>query len=77
MSLERSPSAPTNAAEEDALREEARVLLTKKLYATAAVQPTQVAEILLLARWFRLRPDELQRTWSPGGVPKRKRLPVL
>jgi excinuclease ABC subunit C len=69
--------APANAAEEEALREEARVLLTKKLYATAAVQPTQVAEILLLARWFRLRPDELHRTWSPGGVPKRKRLPVL
>jgi excinuclease ABC subunit C len=27
--------------------------------------PTQAAEILLLARWFRLRPLELQRTWRP------------
>ncbi|MEO5510378.1 MAG: UvrB/UvrC motif-containing protein [Longimicrobiales bacterium] len=69
--------APVNEQEEEALREEARTMLTKKLYATAAVQPTQVAEILLLARWFRLRPDELGRTWSPGGMPKRKRLPVL
>jgi excinuclease ABC subunit C len=69
--------APTNEAEQKALRDEAHTLLTKKMYATAAVQPTQVAEILLLARWFRLRPDELGRTWSPGGVPKRNRLPVL
>ncbi len=71
--------APSNDAEEQVLRDEARTLLTKKLYATAAVQPTQVAEILLLARWFRLRPDELTRTWAPGGigVSRRKRLPVL
>ena len=69
--------APTNEAEQKALRDEAHTLLTKKMYATSAVQPTQVAEILLLARWFRLRPDELGRTWSPCGVPKRRRLPVL
>jgi excinuclease ABC subunit C len=69
--------APVTEAEQKALREEAHTLLTKKQYATAAVQPTQVAEILLLARWFRLRPEELGRTWSPGGVPRRKRLPIL
>ena len=69
--------APKTGDEEEALRAEAKTMLTKRLYASAAVQPTQVAEILLLARWFRLRPDELQRTWSAGGTPKRKRLPML
>jgi excinuclease ABC subunit C len=69
--------APTTDAERSALREEAHTMLTRKLYATAAVQPTQVAEILLLARWFRLRPDELARTWAPRGTQRRRRLPVL
>lgn len=31
------------------------------------------AEILLVARWFRLRPEELRRTWSPGEWLKTRR----
>ena len=32
------------------------------------IRPTQAAEILLLARWFRLRPHERERVWAdvPG-----------
>jgi excinuclease ABC subunit C len=40
----------------------ARLLERRETFARVA--PTQAAEILLLARWFRLRPGELQRTWS-------------
>jgi excinuclease ABC subunit C len=58
--------APRSAAERAALREEARRILTRAEYHTGTVQPTQVSEILLLARWFRLRPDEQARTWHPG-----------
>ena len=31
----------------------------------AALRPQEVAEILLLARWFELRPKELKRTLTP------------
>jgi len=26
----------------------------------------EATEILMVARWFRLRPSELDRTWRPG-----------
>ena len=68
--------APRNPQEADALRDEAQRMLTRNLYATTTVQPTQVAEILLLARWFRLRPDELRRTWLPDHPSERRSRPI-
>jgi excinuclease ABC subunit C len=46
--------------------------LLNRREAFVRVAPTQAAEILLLARWFRLRPHELARTWRPN-----RPLPVL
>lgn len=44
----------------------------------AALQPHEAAEILLVARWFELRPRELERTvtpqrWLEGGAIRRPR----
>jgi excinuclease ABC subunit C len=43
------------------------------------LRPAQAAEILLLARWFRLHPEEEERVWnSPrGGTARLGRLPLL
>ena len=56
--------APDTQAEREELVAEARRIFRKRRYHSMAVKPTQVAEILLLARWFRLRPEEKQRTWA-------------
>ena len=37
-------------------------LLTRKEYRTNTVTPEQVNEVLLVARWFRMKPAELNRT---------------
>lgn len=39
----------------------------------AALSPDEAAEILLVARWFRLRPDERRRTWAPERWLEEKR----
>jgi excinuclease ABC subunit C len=57
--------APRTAEERAELRTEARRLLTGAEYHTGRVLPEQAAEILLLARWFRLHPDERARAWHP------------
>ena len=44
------------------LEDHARVLLTRKEYRTNTVTPEQVNEVLLVARWFRMKPAELNRT---------------
>lgn len=69
-------AAPRSSADVDALTERARALLRPRA-STARVGATYAAEILLLARWFRLRPDELKRTWSidPGTGARRIRTP--
>lgn len=54
--------APATDAELAALKEQARPLLTRREHATTAVSPEQVNEVLLVARWFRSRPAELERT---------------
>lgn len=42
------------------------------------LRPAQAAEILLLARWFRLHPEEHERVWSsPRGSERLDRFPVL
>jgi excinuclease ABC subunit C len=62
----------------------ARALLTERAHRLlqrretyARVAPTQAAEILLLARWFRLRPWELEHTWRVDGRSGPHRLPIL
>jgi excinuclease ABC subunit C len=72
---EESP-APTTDAAQRALAERARRLLSRR-ETYARVVPTQAAEILLLARWFRLNPVELQRTWRVDGSAAPRKLPIL
>jgi excinuclease ABC subunit C len=65
-----------DAAARAALAERAHRLLRRR-ETWARVAPTQAAEILLLARWFRLRPWELENTWRVDGRKGPRRLPVL
>lgn len=55
--------APRTAAERERIVERARALFRRRTH-SGRVQPTQAAEILLLARWFRLRPAELENVWE-------------
>ena len=75
-SIREDSPAPRNDAEQRALIERARRLLARR-ETYARVVPTQAAEILLLARWFRLHPEELQRAWRVDGTAAPRRLPVL
>jgi excinuclease ABC subunit C len=75
-SIREDAPLPATAAERAELAERARRLLQRR-ETFARVEPTQAAEILLLARWFRLRPRELDRTWCADGNVKPRRLPVL
>lgn len=54
--------APANQAGWTELSEKARNLLDYSGPDTLHVQPHEAPEILLIARWFRLRPDERERT---------------
>jgi excinuclease ABC subunit C len=75
-SIREEVPAPTEPAAREALAERAgRLLQKREVYARVA--PTQAAEILLLARWFRLRPHEFQRTWKLAGRKALRRLPQL
>jgi excinuclease ABC subunit C len=56
--------APRTKSERRATLEGARALLEAYEPVTAEVPPHQIAEILLIARWFRLRPQELGRTYT-------------
>ena len=75
-SIREESRAPADDAAREALTERARRLLQRR-ETYARVVPTQAAEMLLLARWFRLRPYELERTWRVDGRPGPRRLPVL
>jgi excinuclease ABC subunit C len=75
-SIREEAPAPAGEAERNALLDRARRLLERR-ETYARVAPTQAAEILLLARWFRLRPHELAKTWQLDGMPRPRRLPVL
>jgi excinuclease ABC subunit C len=54
--------APATADERTAILRRAAAIFRRTL-PTSSVQPAQAAEILLLARWFRLRPEERQYVW--------------
>jgi excinuclease ABC subunit C len=75
-SIREECAAHRDAAGRAAFEQRAHRLL-RKAESFARVAPTQAAEILLLARWFRLRPHELERTWRVDGRPAARRLPVL
>jgi excinuclease ABC subunit C len=75
-SIREEAAAPADAAGRAAFRARATRLL-QRAETYARVAPTQAAEILLLARWFRLRPHELQHTWRVDGRAAPRRLPML
>jgi excinuclease ABC subunit C len=52
-------AAPRTAEEGEMMRAEAKRLLLKRDFRTS-VTPEEVAEVLLVARWFRVRQTELQ-----------------
>lgn len=54
--------APRTAAQHRSLERAARELLDEFDHGPLTVQPDQVAEILLVNRWFRLNPEERERT---------------
>ncbi len=60
--------APKTGAEQSEMEERARQLLTRKEYRTRTVTPEQVNEVLLVARWFRTKPAELNHTIRPGDI---------
>jgi excinuclease ABC subunit C len=57
---------PATPAERRRFLADSERLLRRRERAPASVRPAQVAEVLLVARWFRLKPEELERTWRPG-----------
>jgi excinuclease ABC subunit C len=67
---------PQDHAGMEALTERARQVLGRR-ESFARVGVTQAAEILLLARWFRLRPHEQGRTWRVDGAAAPRNIPVL
>jgi excinuclease ABC subunit C len=65
--------APRTAAEERRLARVAEECFARPEAASALVPRHQVDEILLLARWFRARPEEMARTVppdAPGRLPR-------
>jgi excinuclease ABC subunit C len=75
-SIREEVAAPADPAARAAFTARAERLL-QRTETFARVVPTQAAEILLLARWFRLRPHELRNTWRMDGHAAPRRLPVL
>ncbi|HEX6307469.1 MAG TPA: GIY-YIG nuclease family protein [Longimicrobiales bacterium] len=69
------PAPQETAAREELIERAHRLLRRRETYARVA--PTQAAEILLLARWFRLRPQEVERTWRVAGLSGPRRLPLV
>ena len=53
---------PRSAAEEKQLLETSAKVFSRRERGPATVDPNTVGEILLISRWFRMRPDELSRT---------------
>jgi excinuclease ABC subunit C len=74
-SIREEMTMPDESARDDLVERARRVLNRRETFTRVA--PTQAAEILLLARWFRLRPEELQRTWRVDGRSQPRSLPVL
>jgi excinuclease ABC subunit C len=54
--------APSTDSEWAELKERGKLLLTRRERTTTTVTPEQVNEVLLVARWFRVRPEQLNHT---------------
>jgi len=64
-------AAARTPEEQAALLADAQRLLTRPEYHDTAVEPTQAAEILLLARWFQVHPEERGHCWCPEQAESR------
>jgi excinuclease ABC subunit C len=64
-SIRAEVAAPRTPAEGARLAARAREVYTGPDPLRMGVPPHKVAEILLIARWFRLRPEERERTFAP------------
>lgn len=60
--------APRTDEERDALLERARELFAPAVQSPLRVDPYRIAEMLLVARWFRLNPDERRRALAANVV---------
>jgi excinuclease ABC subunit C len=58
--------APAGDDERIAFERKAAAILGRVDAWAASGRTAQVAEVLLIARWFRLRPEERERTWQPA-----------
>ncbi|HET9450281.1 MAG TPA: hypothetical protein VFO83_05340 [Aggregicoccus sp.] len=54
--------APRSARDRRALAEQAQLLFAQPETHTLGLRAHEVQEVLLIARWFRLHPEELERT---------------
>ena len=57
--------APKTPLERAQIRQRARALLEDGLRGFQSVGAAEASEILMIARWFRSRPEELDRVWRP------------
>lgn len=64
--IERDWPAPASPADEHALLKEAHRTFNRTT--GSSVDPARVAQIMLVTRWFRLRPDEFARTTPPDRL---------
>jgi excinuclease ABC subunit C len=58
--------APADPSARIAFRRRAERLLTETTRGLESVGAAEATEILMIARWFRQRPGEMERTWRPG-----------
>jgi excinuclease ABC subunit C len=59
-------AAPVGPEQTAAFRARAQHLLSGASPAVLSIGETEATEILMLSRWFRSRPEELEHTWRPG-----------
>jgi excinuclease ABC subunit C len=58
-------AAPRTPAERNAVVGRARRLIQESARGMCGVGAAEASEILMIARWFRRRPSELERVWRP------------
>lgn len=62
--------APRTAAEHEALKRRIQEVFSRPEPAGAPLQSRQIAEVLLVARWFRLRPEEKRNVFPVESLPE-------
>jgi len=61
---------PRNATERGRLLEQARAIFSRREHGPGPVDAEHVREVMLVARWFRLKPQELARVITPDRLPR-------